>query len=130
MKSAGDLVGVVVELAACVEHGHDDLGCRDAFLRMDVNRNAAPVILNADRAVLVDPDVNVLAVAGQRLIDGVVHSLVDHVMKSRAVIGVADVHSRSLAYGIQSLENLDAGSVISIFCHNTLSERSRRHCRP
>ena len=46
-------------------------------------------------------------VAGQRLVDGVVDDLVDHVMQAGAVIGVADIHARPLAHGIEALEDLD-----------------------
>jgi hypothetical protein len=45
--------------------------------------------------------------AGQRLVDGVVDHLVDHVVQARAVIGVADIHARALAHGVQALEHLD-----------------------
>jgi hypothetical protein len=44
---------------------------------------------------------------GQRLVDAVVHDLVDHVVQARAVIGVADVHAGALAHRLQALENLD-----------------------
>jgi hypothetical protein len=48
-------------------------------------------------------------VASQRLVDGVVDDLVDHVVQARAVIGVADIHAGALAHRLQALENLDAG---------------------
>jgi hypothetical protein len=44
---------------------------------------------------------------GEHLVDAVVHDLVDHVVQARAVVGVADIHARALAHGIQALENLD-----------------------
>jgi UDP-N-acetylenolpyruvoylglucosamine reductase len=54
--------------------------------------------------------------AGQRLVDGVVDDLVDHVVQAGAVIGVADIHARPLAHGLQALENLDGiGAVLGIF---------------
>ena len=46
-------------------------------------------------------------VAGQRLVDGVVDHLVDHVVQARAVVGVADIHARPLAHGVEALEDLD-----------------------
>ena len=52
-------------------------------------------------------------VAGQRLVDGVVDDLVDHVVQAGAVIGVADIHARPLAHGVEALEDLDRfGAVI------------------
>ena len=46
--------------------------------------------------------------AGQRLVDGVVDHLVDHVVQARAVVGVADIHARALAHRIEPLQHLDA----------------------
>ena len=45
--------------------------------------------------------------AAQRLVDAVIHDLVDHVVQARPVVGVADIHARPLAHGLQALENLD-----------------------
>ncbi len=44
---------------------------------------------------------------GQRLVDGIVDDLVDHVVQARAVIGVADIHAGALADGVEALEHLD-----------------------
>jgi hypothetical protein len=40
--------------------------------------------------------------AGERLVDRVIQDLEDHVVQTGAVIGVADVHSRALADGIEA----------------------------
>ena len=58
-------------------------------------------------------DVDAIAVAGQRLVDGVVDDLVDHVVQAGAVVGVADVHARALAHRLEALEDLDALFVVS-----------------
>jgi hypothetical protein len=50
-------------------------------------------------------------VAGQRLVDGVVDDLVDHVVQARAVVGVADIHARALADGVEALQHLDAENI-------------------
>ena len=44
-----------------------------------------------------------LAVAGERLVDGVVDDLEHHVVQAGAVIGVADVHAGALADGLEAL---------------------------
>ena len=51
-------------------------------------------------------------VAGQRLVDGVVDDLVDHVVEAGAVIGVADIHARPLAHRVEALEDLDRIRVV------------------
>ena len=56
--------------------------------------------------------IDFLGVAGERLVDGVVDDLVDHVVQARAVVGVADIHARPLAHGIEPLEHLDRFRVV------------------
>ena len=107
VQAAGDLVGVLVELTAGVQLGHDDLGRRDAFALVDVGGDAAAVVGDRGRAVGVEDHLDARRPAGQRLVDGVVHHLVDHVVQARAVIGVADVHARALAHRVEALEDLD-----------------------
>ena len=63
---------------------------------MIVDGDAAAVVGDADAAVDVDRDVDVLAVAGQGLIDAVVDQLVDEVVQPLGA-GVADVHAGRLA---------------------------------
>ncbi len=115
MEAAGDLVSpALAELAAGVEDGQDDLGSGALLLGMLVDRDAAAVVDDGDRLVGMDRDLDVVAVAGQRLVDGVVDDLVDEVMQS-ARAGRADVHARALAHGIETAEDRDlAGCVVAI----------------
>ena len=117
VQAAGDLVGVLVELTARMQLGHDDLGRRDAFALVDVGRNAAAVVGDGHRAVGIERDRDFRRMAGQRLVDGVVDHLVDHVVQARAVIGVADIHARPLAHRIKALEHLDRFRAIGIGIH-------------
>ena len=56
VQPAGDLVAVLVELAAGVQHRHRELDARDLLDRVDVDRDAAPVVLDRDRVVGMDHD--------------------------------------------------------------------------
>ena len=112
VQAAGDLVGVLVEFSAGVELGHDDLGGRDAFALVDVGRDAAAVVAHGAGAVGIERDHHLLGEAGQRLVDGVVDDLVDHVVQAGAVVGVADIHARPLAHGVEALEDLDRFGVV------------------
>ncbi len=111
VQTAGNLVGVVVlalaELAAGVQLRHHHLGGRDAFLAVDVGGDAAAVVAHRARAVGVERDADLGRISRQRLVDGVVHHLVDHVVQTRAVIGVADVHAGPLAHGVETPQDLD-----------------------
>ena len=80
VQATRDLVGVLVEFPARVQLGHDDLRGRHALLVVDPGRNAAPVVGDGARAVGVEGHGDALRVAGQRLVDGVVDHLIDHVV--------------------------------------------------
>ncbi len=79
------------------------------FCGMQVNRDAAPVVGDGHTAVRVDDDVDAVAGAGQRLVDGVVHHLIHQVVE-RLDVGAAHVHARAAAHGLQAFQDLD------IFC--------------
>ena len=109
VQAAGDLVGVGVELAAGVQLGHDDLGGRalELVVVLDAGRDAAAVVQHRDRVVGMDGDHDLVAEAGQRLVDRVVDDLEHHVMQAGAVGGVADVHPGALAHRLEALQDLD-----------------------
>ena len=116
MQAAGDRVPAAAELAAGVQHGEHDLDRRLALGLVDVDRDAAAVVDDAHAAVGQDRDVDVVAVAGERLVDGVVDDLVDEVVEA-ARTGRSDVHARPLANRFEALENLDViSAVCAAFC--------------
>src|SRR3546814_8021271 len=98
------VVARIVEFSAGVELGHDDLGRRDAFFLVDPGRDAAAVILDRNRAVGVERDLDEVAMPRQRLVDRIVGDLEHHVVETRTVVGVADVHSGPLADRVESSE--------------------------
>ncbi len=76
------------------------------FSRVDVHRDAAPVVVHGDAVILVDDDVDPVAGAGQRLVDRVVDDFVDQVVQ-RLDVGAADVHARPAAHRLQAFQDLD-----------------------
>ena len=76
-----------------------------------VGRDTAAVVLDADTTVGQEGDHDPVAVAGQRLVDGVVDDLPDQVVEA-ALTGRADVHARALADRLETLEDLDRGGVV------------------
>ena len=137
MQPARDLVGVLVEFTAGMQVGHDDLGGRHPLLVMNADRDAAAVIGDGARAVGVQGHGDGVAVAGERLVDRVVDDLVDHVVQAGAVIGVADIHARPLAHGVEAAQHLDrlrvVGRILAIAAPLPFGQRavigSRRYCR-
>jgi hypothetical protein len=119
VQAARDLVAVLVELAAGVQLGQGDLRRRTLGLvlvvHLDAGRDAAAVVDDGDGVVGVDGDDDVVAVAGQRLVDRVVDDLEDQVMQTGAIGGVADVHAGALAHRFQPFEDLDAAFAVAGF---------------
>ena len=125
VEPAGHLVGVLVELAAGVQHRHHHLDGRLALGRVHPDRDAAAVVAHRDRVVLVDRDRDDGAVARERLVDGVVYDLVDEVVQP-AHADVADVHRGPLADRLEALEDLDVGRAVIAACRERRGERLGR----
>ena len=109
VESAGHLVagGVATELSAGMEHGVDDL---EGILacRVLADGYTPAVVLDDDRPVRLDRDEDLLGVARHRFVDRVVDDFPHEVMEA-ALVGRADVHARASTYGLEPLEDLDAG---------------------
>jgi len=90
-----------VKLAARVQAREHQLQHRRVFFRVQPMRDAAPVVLDADRAVGVQGQAQAAAKTGQRLVGGVVDHLLHDVQR---VVG-AGVHARALAHRLQTLED-------------------------
>ena len=125
MQTARDLVAVVVELAAGVQNGQHDFG-RGLAAGVAIDRNAAAVVDDRDRVVDVDLDVDLVAEAGERLVDRVVDDLVHEVMQPRRP-GGADVHRGTLADRLEAFEDLDlVGAVVVRARRQSRCRRRRR----
>jgi hypothetical protein len=113
VQAARYLVGILVELSAGMELREDHVGGGNAFFLVDVDRHAAAVVAHRGRAVAVQDHLDPVAIARERLVDRIVDDLVDHVMQAGAVVGVADIHARTLAHGFEAAQHLDRiGAVV------------------
>ena len=111
VEAARHLVGVLVELAACVQDRHHHLDGGLALGGVHGHGDATAVVRHRDRVVLVDDDLDVVAVARERLVDRVVHDLVHEVVQP-ADADIADVHGRALADRLQAFEHLDVARAV------------------
>ena len=82
VQPAGDLVGILVELAAGVQARQDHFRRRDALLRVQIGRDSAPVVAHGDAAVAVQGHVHPCRKSGLCLVDRVVDDLEDHVVEA------------------------------------------------
>jgi hypothetical protein len=78
---------------------------------MQVHGDAAAVVHHPDAAVGQQRDIDRVAVAGQRFINGVIYDFVDQMVQT-ARTGGTDVHARPLADGFQTFEDGDVAGVV------------------
>ena len=96
--------------------------------RVHVDRDATAVVLDPDAAVGEQGDPDGVAVAGQRLVDGVVDDLPHHVVQA-ALAGGADVHTGALADRLEALENGDGAAGVGVL-GGAVGLRSSDHVGP
>ncbi len=89
-------------------------GGGNAFFRMDVRRDSAPVIAHGDGAIPVQADLDLGRETGLRFVHRIVDDLEGHMVQAGAVIRIADIHSRPLADRIEPLENGNGGGVVDM----------------
>ena len=109
VQAARRLVGavlVVLELAARAERGEDDLDGRDLRLGVHADGDAPAVVAARAASVGLDLHVDVVRVAGERLVDRVVDDLVDEVVQAARVVA-ADVHAGAEADVLDVGQHLD-----------------------
>ena len=82
MQTARDFVGFRLKFAACVQGGHDHLRRGLPFGLVQVHRDTTPVVFHGNAFVGVDDNLDGVAIAGQGLIDGVVHHFVNQVVQT------------------------------------------------
>ena len=84
---------------------------------MRIDRDAATVVPDGYRAVVVQDDLDSVTVPGERLVNGVVDDLVDEMMET-ASVRLPDVHRRTLLNGFKPLQHLYlSGAVFVILRH-------------
>jgi hypothetical protein len=114
VQAAGNFIGVIVELTACVQDGHDHFRRGDALFRVNTGWDATAIIGDGDGVIRMDGDHDVFTVTRERFVDSVIYHLEYHVVQTGAVIRVADIHTRALTHRIQPFQDFDTGGVIRI----------------
>src|SRR5690606_14555954 len=88
-----------------------DLDGADAFLGVDVHRDAATGVADERGAILVQDDIDLVAVPGERLVYAVVQDLPEDMVEGPDA-GPADVHAWAKTNRFQTLENLDLRGIV------------------
>ena len=81
VQTAGYLVGIIIELAAGMQLGHDYLYGRNTEFGVYIHRNTTPVVAYGDTVVHVQNHFHMGTVPGHGLVDGVVHYFIHKMMQ-------------------------------------------------
>jgi hypothetical protein len=107
VQAAGGLVNLGIEFAAGVQRAHDDFERRLILeFRMRIDRDAAAIIVDDDKAARLHLHLDPGGVAGQRLVHGVIDDFREK-MVQRFFIGAADIHAGTAAHRLQPLQHFD-----------------------
>ena len=118
VQTAGIAVILVVELAARVQHGENDLRAADVHGRVLIHGHTAPVVVHRRGAVRVQRHAHLIRKAVRRLVNRVIHNLPEQVMQT-ARRGGADIHARTHPNRFQPFQHLNIARIIVIrlICH-------------
>ena len=96
-----------------MKHGHHHFSGGLFFRGVHVHGNAAAVVDHGDAVVVVHGDVDLVAVARHRFVDGVVHDFPDQMVQAHFT-GGTDVHRGAFANSFETAENLDGSGVVLV----------------
>ena len=114
MQATRRLVDLSGELSARVQFAENDLQSGAVWeLRVRFNRNAATIVPNRDRVIVVKFDLDTACMACDGFVHRVVKDLGNQVVK-RALVGAANIHPRALSHRFEALKDLDRSCVIGI----------------
>ena len=116
MKTAGYLISAAAKLSSGVKHGIHHLQSGPSGLLLDVHRNAPAIVRDPNHIPVQNLHGDVVAVARQGLINGVIHDLIHQMMETRGR-GGSDIHARTLPDRFQPLQHLDFRSIVFMLHH-------------
>ena len=115
VQAARGVVDLGVEFAAGVQRAHDHFQRRLVLeLRVRVDRNAAPIVGDGDKAVGLHLHFDPIGVAGERLVHGIVDHLGEQMMQ-RFLVGAADIHAGAAAHRLEPFQHFDVLGGVTAF---------------
>ena len=94
--SIAALIGIV-EFSARMQLRHDHFGGGYAFFSVNIHRDATAIVAHGNRVISVDFHRYRRGMASQRFVNAVIDNLIHHVVQTRPIIGIADIHAGAFA---------------------------------
>ena len=119
MQAAAGFIGGMIEFTSRMQGGkHQPFRAHPFF--MHSHRNASSVIVHGGGAVRLQRHADLIAHTCQMLIHRIVYNLINQMIESLRG-NASDIHARSLADRLKSLQHRNAGSIVSVLtAHSTL----------
>ena len=107
VQPTAGFIGVAAKFTARMQRGHNDLQCRLVFVfGMLVNRNAATIVADGQRAIGRQMHCDPAGVASDRFIHRVVEHFGKQVMQG-PLICAANIHAGTPPHGLQTFQHLN-----------------------
>ena len=107
MQTAGNLVAVLIKLAAGMKLGHHNFSSTPLWLVLIVILNtgwyATAIINNRNRVIRVNNYRNFRAITRQGLVNRVIENLKNQMVQTCSVGGVSDVHAWTFTNSFETL---------------------------
>jgi hypothetical protein len=97
-----------------MEGREDQLDRRDIRFLMDIDGDAAPLVLHGDGSVFVDGQRHLIAVAVDRFVNAVIDDFPNQMVEAGA-IGRPDIHTGTLPHTLHLTEELNAIRIVCSF---------------
>ena len=112
MKSTGNFVRFVFEFSPGVKFSKHNFNGADSFGGVNVCRNSTTVVLDGDRTVYVNCDLDCVTETGHGFVDGVIDDLKNEVVIA-PLNGIPDIHTGTFTHRVEAFEDLDiCGAVV------------------
>ncbi len=130
MQTTGHLVGVLVKFTTGMQFGHHDFSgtAMELVFFVNVGGNAATIIGNGNRVVGMNGDNDIITIASQGFVNGIVDNFEHHVVKTCAIGCVSNIHAGTFTDSLKALEHFDGFGTVtlirgvrSIFRHNGIT---------
>ena len=106
VETSGYFISAASEFSTGVENGKYHFHRRKSGLVVDPHRDSSAVVNNGHRIILIDGHQDGITESCQSLVHRVIHNLIHQMVKTSGR-SAPDIHSRTLSYRFQTLQDLD-----------------------
>ena len=112
VKTSRYFISSTAEFSACMENRKNNFYRRYPCFMINADRNAAAIVNDRNRIILINCHMNCIAKTGQSFINGIIHYFINKMMKSSAG-RTSNIHSGSFPNRFKTFQYLNL--ICSVF---------------